>query len=238
MHPKITIKRTAFLAAAIILVFIKAISPQETNKYGLYVIDDTKEYNKLVLEDSSKELADLEEIIPGIILEIKYATDDNFLGKKVYNLAKAFLRKDAADSLLKVEKELNSKGLGLKVFDAYRPYSVTVKFYEEYDDTTFVASPWRGSRHNRGCAVDLTIIDIKTGNELDMPTKYDDFTEKAYVNYIELSDDVIRNRELLISTMKKYGFNVYEYEWWHFDFEEWKNYELMDLSFEDLMSAN
>ena len=204
------------------------------NKYGLNVISNLNEYKKLVEEDSTKKLVNLGELIPGIKLDIRYATKNNFLGKSVYDTAIAFLRQPAAYALLQVQKELKTNNLGLKIFDAYRPYSITVEFYEEYKDTTYVASAWSGSRHNRGCAVDLTLINLSTGKELKMPTSFDDFTEKAYSNYNNLPAKVIKNRSILKTVMKKHGFKNYTYEWWHFDFNGWKNYELLDLNFQQL----
>ena len=225
----------------VIFVFISSISifsqNSAKNKYGLSVINSMDKYNKLIEEDSTQKLINLEELIPGIKLDIKYSTDDNFLGKSVYDTAMAFLRLPAAYALLGVEKELEKNNIGLKIFDAYRPYSVTVAFYENYKDTTFVASAWRGSRHNRGCAVDLTLIDLKSGKELEMPTAFDDFTERAYSNYSNLPAGVINNRNLLKSVMEKHGFINYEYEWWHFDFGGWKNYELLDMDFKQLVHS-
>ena len=204
------------------------------NKYGLNVINNLNEYKKLVEEDSTEDLINLQELIPGIKLDIRYATKNNFLGKSVYDTAMAYLRLPAAKALLEVQNELKKKGLGLKIFDAYRPYSVTVEFYETYKDTTYVASAWHGSRHNRGCAVDLTLVNLNTGKELKMPTAFDDFTEKAYSNNNNLPKEVIKDRSILKTVMEEHGFKNYPYEWWHFDFNGWKNYELLDLNFRQL----
>jgi len=224
----------------LILSFTSAIYPQEIieNKYGLFVIDNIETYKTIVIEDSSKLLIDLEEFVPGIKLDIRYATENNFFGKAVYNISKAFLRFPAAESLKKIQHELNKIGLGLKIYDAYRPYGVTVKFYEKYPDPNFVASPSKGSRHNRGCAVDLTIVNLKTGEEIKMPTGYDDFTEKANVNYTNLSEEQIKNRKLLMDVMTSNSFIPYGSEWWHYDFKGWEKFELMDLSFEQLLYFN
>ncbi len=225
-----------------VFLFIYSISVysqnSEKNKYGLSVINNISDYKNLIEEDSTNKLINLEELIPGIKLDIRYATTNNFLGKNVYDSAVAYLRQPAAYALLQVQKELVKDSLGLKIFDAYRPYSVTVEFYENYKDTTYVASAWRGSRHNRGCAVDLTLIDLTTGKELNMPTPFDDFTEKAYSTYNNLPADVIKNRRILKTVMEKHGFKNYQYEWWHFDFNGWKNYELLDLSFDQLSHLN
>jgi zinc D-Ala-D-Ala dipeptidase len=223
-----------FILLLITVVYTVICYGQNVNSYGLTVITDSSFYIKEIEKDSLNKLVDLEKFIPGIKLDIKYATKNNFVGMPVYTKAKAYLRLPAAYALKKVEAELNKKGLGLKVYDAYRPYSVTELFYEKIKDTDFVASPWEGSRHNRGCAVDVSIINLKTGNELEMPTKFDDFTLKAHPDYKDISATVKSNRSLLFSVMKKYGFNQYPTEWWHFDFPGWKNYFLMDLRFEEL----
>jgi zinc D-Ala-D-Ala dipeptidase len=226
--------RIKFITPLILLFSAVICYGQTVTKYGVTVVNDTSFYKKEVERDSLNMLVDIEKFIPHIKLDIKYATKDNFLGMPVYNKPKAFLRLPAAIALKKVQAELNKKGLGLKIYDAYRPYSVTVLFYEKVKDTNFVSSPWEGSRHNRGCAVDVTIINLKTGRELEMPTKFDDFTARAHPDYQNLSDTVKSNRNLLFNVMSKYGFRKYPTEWWHFDFSGWVNYFLMDIKFEDL----
>lgn len=203
------------------------------NKYGLKATT-YDEYAKSVESNPQKALVDLEEIIPGIVLDIRYATTNNFTKEKIYNLAKAYARRPVAEALKKIQAELKLQGLGIKVFDAYRPYKATVKFYEVYRDTTYVASPYRGSRHNRGCAVDLTLIYLTSGEELKMPTGYDSFSKAAWPA-TPIDDPVIRkNRALLIQIMQKHGFRVNSSEWWHFDFIGWKKYEVLDIDFEEL----
>jgi D-alanyl-D-alanine dipeptidase len=226
--------RFKFIPLFIIIFYTVICYGQSVTKYGVTVVDDTLFYKKEIERDSLNKLVDLEKFIPRIKLDIKYATKDNIIGMQVYSKPKAFLRLPAAYALKKVQAELNKKGLGLKIFDGYRPYSVTVLFYEKLKDTDYVASPWQGSRHNRGCAVDVTIINLKTGKELEMPTKIDDFTLKAHPDYQDLSDSVKSNRALLFRVMKKYGFEQFPTEWWHFDFSGWANYFLLDLKFDDL----
>jgi len=204
------------------------------NKYGLKVINSYKDYQNSVSNDSANSLLNLVKYIPGIVLDIRYATKNNFLKEAVYPGSYAFARKPVVEALIKIQSELKTKGYGLKIFDAYRPYQITDYFYEKVKDTVFVAAPWKGSRHNRGCAVDLTLISLKDGKELQMPTPYDDFTEKAYPNYMKLPKKAIKNRSYLISVMEKHGFKVYSAEWWHFDFNGWQNFDLMDISFKDL----
>lgn len=229
------IKKLLIAVPVFVLMYnFYAFSQIQKNKYGLFVINDIKTYKEAIKNDSNKILVDLEKFIPGIKLDIRYATKNNFLGEPVYKKAKAFLRLPAAIQLKKIQNELRSKNLELKIFDSYRPYEATVLFYEKVKDTVYVASARKGSRHNRGCAVDLTIISSETGKEIKMPTGFDDFTEKAHSDYSNLPEEVIKNRKMLIEIMSKYGFTNYPAEWWHYDFNGWKNYNLMNLSFEEL----
>ena len=203
------------------------------NKYGLKptMFDD---YKQSLKDNPQKELIDLEKFIPGLVLDIRYATTNNFTKEKIYNLSKAYARKPVAEALKHVQADLKKQNLGIKIFDGYRPYSATIKFYEIYRDTTFVASPYRGSRHNRGCALDLTVIDLKTGKELKMPTCYDTFVKEANPNYPIKDPEVKKNLSMLVTVMSKYGFKVNASEWWHFDFNGWKKFEVMDIDFETL----
>lgn len=224
---------TRLLALLLVLAGTHSVA-QKTNPYGLAVIDNQADYNKSVSANPDKQLVELKKFIPGIRLDIRYATKNNFAKQAVYAQARAFARLPVAKSLKSVQAELKKQGLGLKIFDGYRPYSVTVKFFEIASDKNFVANPKDGSRHNRGCAIDLTLIDLKTGKDLNMPTPYDSFAAAASPNYKNLSADVIRNRDLLIGVMERNGFRVLDNEWWHFDFKGWKNFELMDMAFEEL----
>lgn len=205
------------------------------NKYGLQATTFNG-YLASVKENPEKELVDLEKYIPSLVLDIRYATDNNFTKEKIYSLAKAYTRKPVAEALKKIQADLKLQGLGIKIFDAYRPYKATVKFYEVYKDTTYVASPYRGSRHNRGCALDLTIIDLKTGKELKMPTGYDSFSREAWPSTPVKDPEARKNRTVLINAMEKHGFRVNSSEWWHFDFIGWKKFEVLDIDFEELES--
>lgn len=218
------------LAGCCISVFAQK---KELNPYGLKVESYT-EYLKSCKENSNNQLLELKKHIPGLTLDIKYATTDNFMKRVMYPQSRAFARKPVVLQLQKVQAELKKKGYGLKVFDAYRPYRITVAFYKEASNKAFVANPNKGSRHNRGCAVDLTLIDLKTGKELKMPTTYDSFAEQASVTYNKLPAQVIKNREFLIQTMRKFGFRVLQNEWWHYDFIGWQAYSLMDIPFQKL----
>lgn len=216
-----------------LLIFLISGAVFAQYKYGLNPVG-WDEYEAQVSRDGSYELVDLEKAIPGIKLDIRYATTHNFTGDVIYDLAKAYARLPVAAALAEVQRELKKSGYELKIFDGYRPYSATVKFYEVYGDTTFVASPFRGSRHNRGCALDLTIVNSKTGEELKMPTGYDSFEEAASPTYPIKNKEVRKNRDYLIKVMEKHGFKVYASEWWHFDFVGWEKFDVMDITFEEL----
>jgi len=221
----------------LLFILLSGFAPtyaQLINPYGLQVINERAAYNKSVEQDKNKQLIEIKKRIPDIILDIRYAGKNNFAKQAVYKQARAFARLPVVEALKNVQNEFKKSGLGLKIFDGYRPYSVTVKFFAIASDKSFVANPKDGSRHNRGCAIDLTLIDLKTGKELEMPTPYDSFAPQAASDYTDLPSNVIKNRELLRSSMEKQGFRVLNNEWWHFDFIGWKNYELMDIPFEDL----
>lgn len=203
------------------------------NKYGLTPMK-LEAYRKSVVTNPQNELVNLEKFIPGIELSIGYATTNNFTGTKIYNLARAYSRRPVAEALKNIQADLKKQGLELKIFDGYRPYSATVMFYETYHDTTYVASPHRGSKHNRGCALDLTIIDSKTRKELEMPTGWDSFKKDAWPSTPVADPVVSKNRKKLIDIMEKNGFKVSTSEWWHFDFVGWQNFTVMDIDFEEL----
>jgi len=218
-------------------IFIIAAYSTQAQRYKY--IDSTKisgpaRYSREVKADPNKRLVEIKKYIPGIQLDIRYATTNNFTHHVMYSQARSFARLPVVMALQQVEAELKLKGLGLKIYDAYRPYSVTAKFYEVTPDTNFVADPRKGSKHNRGCAVDLSLINLKTGKELDMPTGFDSFSKKAAANYPDLSPAEINNRELLKTVMQAHGFKVISTEWWHYDFNGWQNYELLDVPFSAL----
>ena len=218
----------------ILLFFTLGTRAQQIKATSLLIVNEMTAYQSSVKLDKNKELVEIKKFIPNIKLDIRYASKNNFAKKAVYKQARAFARLPVVEALRNVQNELNESGIGLKIFDGYRPYRVTVDFYEIASDKSFVANPRDGSRHNRGCAIDLTLINLKTGKELEMPTPYDSFAPEAAADFNNLSEQVIRNRELLIKTMEKNGFKVLNNEWWHFDFNGWKNFELMDIPFEEL----
>lgn len=184
------------------------------------------------------DLVELTELDSTFKLDIRYSTSNNFLGKAVYSQATAFLQRPAAEALVRVSKSLKRDGYGIIVFDGYRPWSVTKLFWdsatEEERQAGFVADPAKGSRHNRGCAVDISLYDLKTGLEVKMPSGYDEFTERAFSNYIGGDKEATRLRDLLITAMESEGFTVLEQEWWHFDYKDWPMYPILNVDFEDL----
>lgn len=187
-------------------------------------------------KETGKREARLVELITldnTIKLDIRYATENNFVGKQVYPEARAFLQKPAAKALLKVHKKLKERGLGVVIFDGYRPWSITKYFWEVTPDDKrkFVANPERGSKHNRGCAVDMSVYDLKTGKLMDMPSDFDEFTERASPNYSGGTDAQRANRDLLRKLMEDAGFTVNPNEWWHFDYKDWEKYAIYDISF-------
>ncbi|HAF24912.1 MAG TPA: D-alanyl-D-alanine dipeptidase [Blastocatellia bacterium] len=182
------------------------------------------------------DLVELVRLDPTIKLDIRYATKNNFLGKAVYKQPRAFLQRPAAEALVRVNQSLRRVGFGLVVFDGYRPWSVTKAFWDATpeDKKIFVADPNKGSRHNRGCAVDLSLFDLKTGAEVRMPSEYDEMTERAHVNYECATAEAKRLRELLRAAMSAEGFAVYEPEWWHYDYKDWKEYPIINIKFSEI----
>lgn len=182
------------------------------------------------------DLVEVRRLDRTVRLDIRYATANNFLGRPVYAEARAFLQRPAAEALRRVHQALKRKGYGLLVFDAYRPWSVTKIFWDATpeDKKEFVADPKVGSRHNRGCAVDLTLFDMKTGKEVSMPSAYDEMSERAHITYKGGTEESRRLRDLLRDAMQTEGFAVYEPEWWHYDFEDWREYPIQNLSFSEI----
>ncbi len=180
-------------------------------------------------------LVDVTTLIPDLKLDIRYATPDNFTHVAVYPAARCFLREDVAKRLARVQADLKKEGLGLKVYDCYRPFSIQQKFWALVPDEDWVAKPVEkngkpvsGSKHNRGAAVDLTLVDA-AGNALPMPSGFDDFTEKARRNYTGGDKAARENSRKLEAAMQKQGFEPLASEWWHFDGPGWQGYELLDV---------
>ena len=204
------------------------IRPPMTHKWEKYL--------EQVKKDSSKRMLELQRLIPGLVYDLRYATTNNFMHRLMYpaGTKNTYLRWPAAMALLSVQAELHGRGLGLKIFDAYRPFSVTVKFWELVKDERYVANPSKGSGHNRGIAVDLTIINAITGKELDMGTGFDNFTDTAHHSFTHLKEEVLQNRLLLRSVMEKNGFKAFESEWWHYFLIDGNRFEILDIEFKKL----
>lgn len=182
------------------------------------------------------DLVELAKLDPTIKLDIRYATSNDFLGTPVYTQARAFLQRPAAEALLRVQRELRPLGYGLIIHDGYRPWYVTKIFWDATPDNQkiFVADPAKGSNHNRGCAVDLSLYDLATGKEVKMPSGYDEMTDRAYANYAGGAADERARRDLLRHAMERQGFTVNPTEWWHFDYKDWQKYPILNIKFEDL----
>ena len=182
------------------------------------------------------DLVELIELDPTIKLDIRYATTNNFLGTPLYTQARAFLQRPAAEALVRAHRELKAQGYGLIIHDGYRPWYVTEIFWKATPDDKkiFVANPAEGSRHNRGCAVDLSLYDLQTGKEVEMPSGYDEMTKRSYADYPGGTSEDRARRALLRRAMEKQGFAVNPDEWWHFDYKDWKQYSIQNARFEDL----
>ncbi|CAN5475606.1 hypothetical protein BH11BAC3_BH11BAC3_31150 [soil metagenome] len=205
------------------------------NQYGLDIIRTKNEYYNSIKNKPGNKMIDLKEKINGIAFDLRYATKNNFMGVKLYpSITTTYLRNTAAMALDSVQSALQQKGLGIKIFDTYRPYSITEKMWELVKDDRYAANPKYGSGHNRGIAVDVTIIDLKTKIPLDMGTGFDNFSDTAHHSFKNLSTEILQNRMLLKTVMEKYGFKALETEWWHYALPNAKDYELMDVGFSDL----
>ena len=190
-------------------------------------------------EPKATRTADLVELVKldsTVKLDIRYAGSNNFLGKPVYKEARAFLQRPAAEALLAVHKELARSGYGLLIHDGYRPWAITKLFW---DMTTgfqreFVADPKTGSKHNRGCAVDLTMYDLATGTVVEMPGGYDEMTPRSYPDYPGGPPEARAKRDLLRKAMESHGFTVESNEWWHFNYKDWTLYPILDIAFSEI----
>jgi len=190
-------------------------------------------------EDGDFRPADLAELVAldsTILLDIRYATTNNFMGEIFYSEPRAFLQRPAAEALVRAHHWLGEQGYGLLIHDGYRPWYVTKMFWDATPEElrVFVANPATGSRHNRGCAVDLTLYDLETGTPVTMTGGYDEMSPRSYPDYPGGTDRQRWHRELLREAMEAQGFTVYEAEWWHFDYNDWPSYRIGNERFEQL----
>jgi len=242
--------RSIRLATILILTLLAACAtaPRGSNDVQQFHITPVRPVEELrvealaatpPVEEGSFRPSDLVEVIkldPTIHLDIRYATSNNFLGTPLYEEARAFLQRPAAEAVVRVHRALAAKGYGLLIYDAYRPWYITKIFWDATppDKHQYVADPAHGSRHNRGCAVDLTLFDRSTGRAVQMPSGYDEMSERAHPDYSGGTNEQRKNRALLRSAMEAEGFTVYEFEWWHFDYRDWHSYAVQNVRFADI----
>lgn len=191
----------------------------------------------MLVPGDPKRLVELVKLDPSIKLDMRYATTNNFTGRVLYSEARAFLTAAAAQALVRASAAAKADGFGLNIYDAYRPWRVTKQLWDATPTgpkKNFVANPKRGSKHNRGCAVDLTLYDLKTSALVEMPTEFDDFSEKAHRDYSGASANATANRTRLQTYFELQGFIGLSNEWWHFDFAGWVNYPVMDVPFDQI----
>ncbi len=182
------------------------------------------------------QLVELVKLDPTIKLDVRYASTNNFMSTPFYSQARAFMQRPAAEAVVRANHQLKALGYGLIIHDGYRPWYVTKMFWEgtPADKHDFVADPAKGSKHNRGCAVDLSLYDLKTGQEVTMPSGYDEMSERSYPEYQGGTADETKRREILRHAMESEGFTVEPHEWWHFDYKDWQKYPIMNVPFEKL----
>ena len=242
--------RSIRIAAILILTLLAACAtaPRGSNDVQQFHITPVRPVEQLrvealaatpPVEEGSFRPSDLVEVIsldPTIRLDIRYATSNNFLGTPLYEEPRAFLQRPAAEAVVRVHRALAAKGYGLLIYDAYRPWYITKIFWDATppDKHQYVADPAHGSRHNRGCAIDLTLFDRSTGRAVEMPSGYDEMSERAHPDYSGGTSEQRKNRALLRSAMEAEGFTVYEFEWWHFDYRDWHSYAVQNVRFADI----
>ncbi len=182
-------------------------------------------------------MIDIQQVNPRIHIDVRYATADNFMKEALYPEARCLLRREVAAKLSRVQERLEAQGLGLKLFDGYRPLSVQKKMWARFPIDGFIANPAKGSNHNRGAAVDLTLVD-SSGQELPMPSAYDEFSERSHRDYAGGTPEETKNRKILRDTMEEEGFTGLTTEWWHFDAQDAKSFPLLDLPFSSVVIAS
>jgi D-alanyl-D-alanine dipeptidase len=186
------------------------------------------------------DLVDLVALDPTFRMDIRYATTNNFMGEVFYSSPRAFLQRPATEALIRAHDWLKERGYGLLIHDGYRPWYVTKMFWDATPDAlrTFVADPASGSRHNRGCAIDLTLFDLESGDVVTMPAGYDEMSPRSHVDYPGGTARQRWHRKLLRDAMEAHGFTVYDAEWWHFDYEDWSRYRIDNQVFEEIGAEN
>ncbi len=226
-----SILRRAFILLPLLASQMAFAQPCECE---LPVVTTIKEYKQICTFRAGNTLMLVTDFLPDAVIDMPYARADNFTKTVLYPSASAFLSKDALFSLRDAQAALAKLGYGLKIWDAYRPFSVTCKMWGLVHDARYVADPAKGSDHNRGAAVDITLIDLKTGKELDMGTGFDDFTAKSHHGAGGISKEAVKNRNQLKQIMEKNGFSSFPTEWWHYVHKASKENNVFDIPFDQL----
>ena len=217
-------------------LFILSLKSQTEVKNQLKVISSRDSLEMTIALDPLLEMMELKQLVPNIKYDLAYAQKSNFTKHRLYpkRLKSTYLRKEPALALSKIAEELADKGLGILVWDAYRPYSVTKRFWKLIHDERYVANPIKGSGHNRGIAIDMTLYELSSGIPIDMPTGFDDFSEIAHHGYQNISEIKIKNREILKEVMENNGFIKFETEWWHYSWPSPSKYDVLNIPFSKL----
>lgn len=233
------IKNNRLLSTLCVVIFLSVATESVlAQKPDFAILKRTKKYKQLVAKDSLQRMLELKSVVAGIRYDLRYATTENFTRIRLYpNGDSTYMRLLPALALASIQEEIKKEGLGLKIFDAYRPFQVTVRMWELIKDERYVANPAKGSGHNRGLAVDLTLINLVTGEELDMGTGFDNFSDTAHHSFKNLPPLVIQNREKLKGLMEKAGFTALPTEWWHYYWPNNRKYDVMDLSFSQFANS-
>jgi D-alanyl-D-alanine dipeptidase len=217
-------------------LFLLSLKSQTEVKNQLKVISSLDSLEMTIALDPLLEMMELKQLVPNIKYDLAYAQKSNFTKHRLYpkRLKSTYLRKEPALALAKIAAELAVKGLGILVWDAYRPYFVTERFWKLIHDERYVANPIKGSGHNRGIAIDMTLYELSSGTLIDMPTGFDDFSENAHHGYQNISEINIKNREILKGVMEKNGFIKFETEWWHYSWPSPSKYDVLNIPFSKL----
>jgi D-alanyl-D-alanine dipeptidase len=233
------------IVAASISCFGQAVAPASVQSFRITPVKPVPELRKEALASTppaehgdfrKPDLVELRKLDPSIKLDIRYASSNNFMSTPFYSQARAFLQRPAAEAVVRANAKLKPLGYGIIIHDGYRPWYVTKMFWDgtPADKHEFVADPAKGSMHNRGCAVDLSLYELKTGREVEMPSGYDEMSERSYPDYKGGTTEETERRDLLRKVMEAEGFTVYKSEWWHFDYKDWSKYPILNLPFEKL----
>ncbi len=218
-----------------ILCFLFCYSTSNFSQVNKLLVVNYKKYLTEIQADSNNRLVGIKKLIPDVQIDLRYATTNNFTKKILYPpQARAYVRLPVAKALVAVQQQLKKYRLGLKIYDAYRPYAVSKKIWSLVQDERYAANPINGSGHNKGLSVDITLIDLSTGVELPMPTAFDNFSDTAHLTFMQLPKHILENRTLLQTIMEQNGFKGLSTEWWHYTFITSEPFSVLDLSFKEI----